>query len=71
MAHENSVLTDSLVARGISRRDFVKFCGSVAVILGLSETMAPTIAGAIENAAENKLFPAIWMNGGACTGCTE
>lgn len=71
MAHENSVLTDSLVARGISRRDFVKFCGSIAVMLGLSETMAPTIAGAIENAAENKLFPAIWMNGGACTGCSE
>jgi hydrogenase small subunit len=55
----------------VTRRDFLKFCGSVAAMLGLSETMVPTIAAAVEQAASSNLYPAVWVNGGACTGCTE
>jgi len=65
------VLYDQLAERGVTRRDFLKFCGSVAAMLGLSEAMVPQIAAAVEAAASSKLAPAIWMNGGACTGCTE
>jgi hydrogenase small subunit len=70
MAQESrDKLSDLLVARGVSRRDFVKYCGSVAAMLGLSEAMVPQIVAAVEKGAALK--PAIWLNMGACTGCTE
>lgn len=57
-----------LAARGVSRRDFMKFCGSIAGLLGMSEIYAPQIAMAME---KGKLQPALWMAQGLCTGCTE
>jgi len=70
MAQEaHGALHELLAVRGVSRRDFLKYCGSVAAVLGLSETMAPRIAAALEGAP--KLLPALWINGGSCTGCTE
>ena len=60
---------DLLAARGVSRRDFMKYCGSVAALLGLSEMYAPQIAAAVESGA--KLKPVLWITQGACTGCTE
>ena len=60
---------DLLAARGVSRRDFLKYCGSVAALLGLSETFAPQIAAAVESGA--KLKPTVWLDMGLCTGCTE
>ncbi|HEX9093417.1 MAG TPA: hydrogenase small subunit, partial [Coriobacteriia bacterium] len=60
-------IQDLLAARGVSRRDFMKYCGSVAALLGLSEMYAPQIASAVEG----KLTPAVWFNLGSCTGCTE
>ncbi len=73
MAHEDhgTNLYEQLAARGVSRRDFLKFCGSIAALLGMSETMAPSIASAVEGAAASNLKPAIWLEGGLCTGCTE
>jgi hydrogenase small subunit len=71
MAHEDRAFYDILADRGVTRRDFLKFCGSVAAMLGMSEAMVPTIAAAVEGAASSKLYPAVWVNGGACTGCTE
>jgi hydrogenase small subunit len=58
-----------LEARGVSRRDFLKYCGSVAAMLGMSELMAPQVASAIEKGAT--LQPALWLAQGLCTGCTE
>ena len=64
-----------LEARGVSRRSFMKLCGSLAVAAGLSELAAPRVAAAIENsvigAESGKLFPVIWIEGASCTGCTE
>ena len=76
MAGTQSIATGSLAerlrARGFTRRDFLKYCGSLAVMLGLSETMAPQVAEAIEiGEASGKLLPVIWMEGGSCSGCTE
>lgn len=68
---EQSPLYDQLAARGVSRRDFVKFCGSMAALLGLSEMYGPRIATALAQASSGGLTPAIWLNLGACTGCTE
>jgi len=70
MAQEaHGAIYDLLAVRGVSRRDFMKYCGYVAATLGLSEAAAPQIAAAVEKGA--KLKPALWLNGGSCTGCTE
>jgi hydrogenase small subunit len=70
MAQEaHGAIYDLLAVRGVSRRDFLKYCSYVAATLGLSEAAAPQIAAAIEKGA--KLKPALWLNGGSCTGCTE
>ena len=58
-------------ARGVSRRDFLKYCGSVAAMLGLTETAVPQIAAAVEKAAQARSLPCGWLDGGLCTGCTE
>ena len=71
MTNEYRAFSDQLAERGVSRRDFLKFCGSVAAMLGLSEAMVPQIASAIGQAAASKLTPAVWLDGGLCTGCTE
>ncbi len=70
MAHgDHDAIYDLLAARGVSRRDFLKYCGSIAALLGLSQSLVPQIAAAVGRGAE--LQPAVWLNGGACTGCTE
>lgn len=66
---------DLLAARGVSRRDFMKLCGAVAVAAGLSELAAPKVAQALEKsvigATKGTLYPVIWIEGASCTGCTE
>ncbi len=70
MAQEaHGAFYDLLAVRGVSRRDFLKYCSYVAATLGLSEAAAPQIAAALEKGS--KLKPALWLNGGSCTGCTE
>ncbi len=67
-------LVDALEARGVSRRSFLKFCGSLAVAAGLSASAAPRVANALETELENAkggLFPVLWIEGASCTGCTE
>jgi len=71
MTQEVLTFDDQLADHGVSRRDFLKFCGTVAAMLGLSELAVPQIAAAVEAAAASKLFPAVWLDGGLCTGCTE
>lgn len=66
---------ERLEARGVSRRSFMKLCGSLAVAAGLTELAAPRVASAIENSVIGKesgaLFPVVWIEGASCTGCTE
>lgn len=70
MAQEaHGAFYDLLAVRGVSRRDFLKYCSYIAATLGLSEAAAPQVAAALEKGA--KLKPALWLNGGSCTGCTE
>jgi len=72
MAQESqSPLYDLLALRGVTRRDFMKFCGSIAATLGLSEMYVPQIAAAVEESAAGGLKPTLWLNFGSCTGCTE
>ncbi len=72
MAQETqSPLYDLLASRGVTRRDFMKFCGSLAAMMGLSDMYVPRIAAAVEDAAGGGLKPTLWLNFGSCTGCTE
>ena len=67
--NKSTDLDVALKEAGVSRRDFLKYCGAVAASLGIAETMAPQIAAALTSAA--KLKPAIWLEAGSCSGCTE
>ncbi len=64
-----------LEARGVSRRSFMKLCGTLAVMAGLGQAAAPRVAEALEEsvigATTGDLFPVIWIEGASCTGCTE
>jgi hydrogenase small subunit len=65
---EGETLTQNLQARGVSRRDFVKYCGEIAVILGFGAAAGPRIARALEAV---KRPTVIWLQLQECTGCVE
>jgi hydrogenase small subunit len=58
----------SLHAAGISRREFLGFCATLAAAYSLPASAAKTIAAALEKAARPSV---IWMSFQECTGCTE
>jgi len=59
---------DFLRSRGVTRRDFLRFCASTAALMGLPAAMAPRIAAALERARRPSV---IWLPFQECTGCTE
>lgn len=54
--------------RGISRRDFLKFCAMTAAMLGLDSSAVPKIVKALET---NPRIPVIYLNLQECTCCSE
>jgi len=54
--------------QGISRRSFLKFCSLTTAALGLSPTVAPKIAHAMETKPR---IPVLWLHGLECTCCSE
>ena len=65
---KRQTIAERLYSQGYSRRDFLKFCGMTATIMGLPSTMIPNIAAAL---AENPRKSVIWLSFQECTGCTE
>ena len=61
-------LKEELEHRGISRRDFLGFCGSMAAVLGLPASAEIAIAQAVET--ERKPI-SIWLEFQDCAGNTE
>jgi len=59
---------DRLEKRGVSRRDFMKFCTSVAVVMGLGPGFAPKVAAAL---TAKKRPSVVWLHNAECTGCSE
>ena len=60
---------DELVTKkGVTRRDFMKFCGLMAATLGLEASFIPKIAQALATAPRP---PIVWLQFAECTGCTE
>ena len=58
-----------LSEKGISRRDFMKFCTALTATIGLSSSFIPKVAEVF--AAPKQRPPVIWLHLGECTGCTE
>lgn len=67
-AHTPETHYEAIRRRGISRREFLKFCTMTAAFLGLSHNMGATIAQALETKPR---LPVIWINGLSCSCCTE
>ncbi len=61
-------LAQRLQDNGISRRDFLGFCASMAAVLGLPETASEAIAAAVEGDAKPIL---VWLEFQDCAGNTE
>lgn len=61
-------LGEVLSLRGVSRRDFMKFCTLMTATLGLPREMINHVAQTMENVGR---LPAIYQQFQDCAGCTE
>lgn len=59
---------DVLESRGVTRRDFLRYCALTAITLGLAPGAELAIAKALETKPR---LPVLWINGLSCTCCTE
>ncbi len=57
-----------LADRGVSRRDFLEFCGSLSIIWGLGNQGAKQVARSLQAIRRPSV---IWIQLQACTGCVE
>src|ERR1043165_5588706 len=64
----DTTLGEHLTERGVSRRDFLEFCGSMCAVLGLSNSMLSNVATKLE---AMKRPTVIWLQLQECTGCVE
>jgi hydrogenase small subunit len=68
MAEIDGWLRRELEARGISRREFIGFCGTMATALSLPQAFVPAIAHAVEHREKPTL---VWLEFQDCAGNTE
>lgn len=61
-------LYEHLQQRGVSRREFVAFCGQITAMLGLGSAVTPKILKAIQDVRRPSV---IWLQLQECTGCVE
>jgi len=60
---------ERLARKGVSRRDFMKYCTFLTATMGLSSSFVPKVAEVF--AAPKQRPPVIWLHFGECTGCSE
>jgi hydrogenase small subunit len=68
MDMSNESIYSYLIRRGVSRRDFLKFCAASAATLGLCGAGATKIAEALEKAQRPSV---VWLHFSECTGDSE
>jgi hydrogenase small subunit len=56
------------VFRGLTRREFLTFCGSVAALIGAGQVAAPELASALEALAKRPAI--VWSLFQECLGCS-
>ena len=59
---------EEMRARGVSRRDFVKFCTWMAAYLGLESSGVADVVKALE---KKRRLPIVWLHFQECTCCSE
>lgn len=62
---------EKLEARGVSRRDFLKYCTVLTATMGLPYSCVNKVAEQIEQAAAKPRPAVVWLHFGECTGCSE
>ena len=67
-AQENLSIAEKIANRGVSRRDFLRFCGLLAAALALPLDKADAIASSFASTTPQ---PVIWLELGDCTGDSE
>ena len=65
---KDRALDEHLEQKGVSRRDFMKFCTMVSASMGLAPAFGPKIAEALVSAQRP---PVVWLSMAECTGCAE
>ena len=60
---------DKLAQRGVTRRDFMKYCTALTATMGLSAAYVPKVAEVFAAPAQRP--PVIWLHFAECTGCSE
>lgn len=58
---------ERLEKKGVSRRDFLKFCTAVAVTMGMGPAFAPEVARALTARRPS----VVYLHNAECTGCSE
>ena len=58
-----------LEGKGVTRRDFMKFCTFLTATMGLSASFVPKVAEVFAAPAQRP--PVIWLHFAECTGCSE
>ncbi|UCE52067.1 MAG: hydrogenase small subunit [Desulfobacterales bacterium] len=66
---KESAFYEKLESKGISRRDFMKYCTFLTATMGLSSSFVPKVAEVFAAPAQRP--PVIWLHFGECTGCSE
>ena len=60
---------ERLEKKGVSRRDFMRYCTFLTATMGLSASYVPRVAEVF--AAPRQRPPLIWLHFAECTGCSE
>ena len=68
MSQKPRTLYEEIRDKGYSRRDFMKFCGAMAAMLGLEASGIAQVAQALETKSR---LPVLWMHFQECTCCSE
>jgi len=68
MSQKPKTLYEEIREKGYSRRDFMKFCGAMAAMLGLEASGMAQVVKALETKSR---IPVLWMHFQECTCCSE
>ena len=68
MAYNSPKLEERLADRGVSRRQFLQFCGAMTAVLALPARYTAQVAHALLSAPRP---PLVWLEFQDCTGNTE
>jgi hydrogenase small subunit len=66
--HKKLTVYEECLSKGVSRRDFLKFCTATAAMLGLETSGVAQIVEALEKKSR---LPIIWLHLQECTCCSE